>query len=47
MSDKLKAAEELIRATDNARELAQVGKLSRQDMERVQAADKAWTDAKR
>lgn len=39
------AAEELIRAQDNARELAKAGKLTQTDVERVKSADKAYTNA--
>lgn len=43
--DRAEAAEELIKARDNARELGRVGKVTRADAERVRAADKAYTDA--
>ena len=39
------AAEELIRATDSARELGKVGKLTRADAERVQDANAAYDKA--
>jgi hypothetical protein len=44
---KLAAAEELIRARDNARELGRVGKVTRADAIRVREADKAYRDAKK
>ena len=43
---KLSAAEELIRARDNLRELQKAGKATRADAERVKEADKNYTKSK-
>jgi hypothetical protein len=44
---RLQAAEELIAAMDQARELGKVGRLTRQDMFRVQAAIAEYRKATR
>lgn len=46
MSDRAKAAEELIKARDNVRELQQAGrKVTAADTNRVKEADAAYTKA--
>jgi len=44
---KEKAADELINARDNLRELQKVGKATQADVDRVKKADQAYTDAKK
>jgi hypothetical protein len=47
MGSAADAANELIRARDNLRELQKAGKATDADAKRVKDADQAYTDAKR